>query len=103
MAFLPITKEECVQRGWGEVDFVFITGDSYVDQLLLLQEADMGSKGTGIPQEMSQFSRIRGLLAEIREENSCLSLKDLAVNGHDLMALGITGKAIGRTLNFLLG
>lgn len=31
MAFLPITKEECVQRGWGEVDFVFITGDSYVD------------------------------------------------------------------------
>ena len=31
MAFLPITKEECEQRGWGEVDFVFITGDSYVD------------------------------------------------------------------------
>lgn len=31
MAFLPITKEECEQRGWGEVDFVLITGDSYVD------------------------------------------------------------------------
>ena len=77
-------------------------GEESLDQLMLLQEADMGSKGTGIPQEMSQFSRIRGLLAEIREENSCLSLKDLAVNGHDLMALGITGKAIGRTLNFLL-
>ena len=77
-------------------------GEESLDQLMLLQEADMGSKGTGIPQEMSQFSRIRGLLAEIREENSCLSLKDLAVNGHDLMVLGITGKAIGRTLNFLL-
>lgn len=31
MAFLPITVEECKQRGWDEVDFVFITGDSYVD------------------------------------------------------------------------
>ncbi len=31
MAFLPITKEECEQRGWSDVDFVFITGDSYVD------------------------------------------------------------------------
>ena len=31
MAFLPITKEECEQRGWSNVDFVLITGDSYVD------------------------------------------------------------------------
>ena len=31
MAFLPITKEECEQRGWSDVDFVLITGDSYVD------------------------------------------------------------------------
>ena len=77
-------------------------GEEALDQLLLLQEADMGSKGTGIPKEMGQFSRIRQLLTEIREENSCLSLKDLAVNGHDLMALGITGKSIGRTLNTLL-
>ena len=39
---------------------------------------------------------------EIKAENACLSLKDLALNGHDLMALGITGKAIGETLNALL-
>lgn len=31
MAFLPITKEEMLQRGWNEVDFVLVTGDSYVD------------------------------------------------------------------------
>jgi tRNA nucleotidyltransferase (CCA-adding enzyme) len=29
-------------------------------------------------------------------------LKDLAVNGHDLMALGIRGKAVGEALNRLL-
>ena len=62
----------------------------------------MGSKGTGKPEEMAQFDRIRSLMAQIREENACLSLKDLAVNGHDLMELGYSGKAIGETLKGLL-
>ena len=73
-----------------------------LENLLTLQEADMGSKGTGVPAEMDQFPAIRSLLEDIRQENTCLSLKDLAVNGYDLMALGITGKAIGQTLNALL-
>ena len=77
-------------------------GEEAIDQLLLLQEADMGSKGTGKPEEMAQFSRIRGVLEEIKAENTCLSLKDLAVNGHDLTALGFRGKAIGQMLNHLL-
>ena len=29
--FLPITKEEMLDRGWDEVDFVYVTGDAYVD------------------------------------------------------------------------
>ena len=39
---------------------------------------------------------------EIRQEDACLQIKDLAVNGHDLMALGLSGKAIGQMLNRLL-
>ena len=31
MAFLPITIEEVKERGWDYVDFVLVTGDSYVD------------------------------------------------------------------------
>lgn len=31
MAFLPITIEDVKARGWDEIDFVFVTGDSYVD------------------------------------------------------------------------
>lgn len=31
MAFLPITKKEMEQRGWDTPDFVFVTGDAYVD------------------------------------------------------------------------
>lgn len=29
--FLPINKQEMLDRGWKEVDFVYVTGDSYVD------------------------------------------------------------------------
>ena len=77
-------------------------GRPLLDKLLLLQEADMGSKGTGRPEEMSQFSQIRSILSEIEAENACFSLKDLAVNGNDLLSLGLSGRAIGETLNALL-
>ena len=77
-------------------------GAETVKSLLLLQESDMGSKGTGNAQEMEQFSEIRRLIAEIEDEDACLSLKDLAVKGNDLMALGLTGRKIGETLSFLL-
>ena len=73
-----------------------------IEKLLVLQEADMGSKGTGKPEEMAQFAQIRGLLEEIKTENACLTVKDLAVNGNDLMALGYQGRGIGNCLNALL-
>ena len=62
----------------------------------------MGSKGTGEEQDFDQFRRIRALLEEIRAENACLTLRDLAVNGKDMMALGLRGAEIGKTLNALL-
>ena len=77
-------------------------GGEAVELLLRLQEADMAGKGVDEPIAMEQFPVLRRLIGEILEEDSCLSLRDLAVNGHDLMALGLTGKAIGQTLNRLL-
>ena len=29
--FLPITRQEALDRGWEELDFVCVTGDAYVD------------------------------------------------------------------------
>ena len=29
--FLPITRDECLERGWDAPDFVYVTGDAYVD------------------------------------------------------------------------
>lgn len=31
MAFLPMNAKEMLDRGWNEVDFVYVCGDSYVD------------------------------------------------------------------------
>lgn len=77
-------------------------GMENVRALLALQRADMGSKGTGESQDDALFSRIEAVLCEIEAENACLSLKDLAVRGQDMMALGLRGSAIGQTLNALL-
>jgi hypothetical protein len=70
-------------------------------QIVTLQEADFGSKGVE-EGEASHFPHIRRLMEEILAENACLTLQDLAVNGRDLMELGITGRAIGETLHSLL-
>ena len=29
--FLPISREDCDKRGWGVPDFVYVSGDAYVD------------------------------------------------------------------------
>ena len=77
-------------------------GSENLNRLLRLQEADWFGRGLEEIRENGDFSEIRQILSEIEAENACLSLKDLAVNGHDLMALGITGPEIGKILNLLL-
>ena len=29
--FLPVTRKEMKERGWEQADFVYVTGDAYVD------------------------------------------------------------------------
>ncbi len=50
-------------------------------------------------QELDQAERI---LEEVLEQEACFSLKQLAVRGGDLVAMGLSGPAIGRMLNCLL-
>ena len=75
-------------------------GEEALRQLIALQRADFCSKGT--TGEPGDFDELLTLLDEIVAENACLSIKDLAVNGHDLMALGISGPEIGKKLSVLL-
>ena len=75
-------------------------GETPLRQLLALQQADFNGKG--VLGESPPFEKILTLLDEILAKNACLRVTDLAVNGHDLMALGITGPAVGQTLDQLL-
>ena len=93
---LPQPDKKYLRRHLGRL------GWETMELLLQLQEADTLATGTGHEAELALFSEIHGILEEIRSENACLSLRDLAVNGHDLMALGYQGKAIGQTLSQLL-
>ena len=77
-------------------------GQPVLEQLLALQRADYSSKGTGTPEEAAVFDEIANLLEEILAENACLSLKDLAINGRDLIELGFApGKQLGSCLDHL--
>lgn len=69
--------------------------------LLHLQQADFSSKGT--KEKTDLFDTVRSLLEEIQSEDACLTVKDLAINGRDLMELGFTpGPGIRACLEQLL-
>ena len=93
---LPQPEKKFLRRWLGKL------GWDTMDALLYLQIADSIATGTDHEAELSLFGEVRSLLQQIREEDSCLSIKDLALNGHDLMALGYSGKAIGQSLTLLL-
>ena len=78
-------------------------GFDAMEKLLDLQEADMTSKGTGEEEGRNFFPQIRALLMQIRAEEDVLAVKDLAVTGNDLLALGLRGKQIGQALDIVLG
>ena len=78
-------------------------GEETVRQMLALQHADFGSKGTGTAAEEKVFDQIEACLEEILAQNACLGLKDLAVNGKDLMAIGFpSDPRLGNCLQQLL-
>ena len=58
---------------------------------------------TGTFEKASQFEVIYAELLRAKQNGECISLKELAVNGRDLMECGIeSGTEIGKTLNGLL-
>ena len=77
-------------------------GPENVKLLLALQRADFGGKGTENPGEDAYFESVSRTLEALLAEESCLKIKDLAISGHDLMALGLSGREIGQCLQFLL-
>ena len=52
--------------------------------------------------ELMNIDEMINIIRQIKEDNECIKLSDLAVNGYDLINLGFYGKEIGYTLNHLL-
>ena len=95
MTKLEPTKK-CIRRWLSRL------GLETLEDLLTLQQADTGGKGQDRTDELEQFTVLRTMIEEILAEESCLSLKDLAVSGNDLLALGFEGRQIGEKLQYLL-
>ena len=77
-------------------------GKDAVYDLLALQKADFASKGVADTQPA--FAQTEEALAQIGQEDACLTSADLAINGRDILALGVEpGPHIGACMTFLLG
>ncbi len=75
-------------------------GEDMTYQLLQLQKADAESTGVVSTHDLDEVEQ---LLEQIMEEDACLTVKDLAINGNDLLAAGFTaGPVIGMCMGFLL-
>lgn len=79
-------------------------GEDLFPLLLEVKEADMLAQSTFRREEKkAHIGRVRELYAEILEHKDCLTLRDLAVNGNDLIKYGVRpGKEIGRILHEML-
>ncbi len=75
------------------------------EELLLLarlMRADSKGTGTRMHEECPSADRLEEIVLRLQAEKPCLLVTDLAVNGHDLLALGYEPKEIGKTLKHLL-
>lgn len=79
-------------------------GEEGLDRLISVHMADGIAKGTLHPEVPNAWARdMRKAVAEVLSERPCFTLKDLAVNGRDLMAEGVAkGPLLGQTLSRLL-
>ncbi|MBU4541330.1 MAG: HD domain-containing protein [Acetobacterium sp.] len=71
--------------------------------LIAIKRGDNLAKASKYHSRLESLQRLEALLDQVIAEKACFSLKDLAVNGHDLIGLGIkNGEEIGRILKLLL-
>ena len=78
-------------------------GEETLRAMIALQKADHGGKGIDRDPANADLNEVSAVLDEVVAECACLHIKDLAINGQDLMELGFTpGPKLGDCLNTLL-
>lgn len=77
--------------------------DADILRLLEIKRCDRLAHAPNFREMPPELALIPSVIAEIRAEDACLSLRTLAIGGADLMALGIPeGKQVGEMLHTLL-
>jgi tRNA nucleotidyltransferase (CCA-adding enzyme) len=76
--------------------------DSFIE-LLEVQKADaMGQNRIYLDKRILKLDNIKKIYNEIRNSNQCLDKKNMAINGHDLILIGIEpGKTMKNMLEYL--
>ena len=77
-------------------------GPEVLAQLLAVKRADNLAQAPAYHRRQRELDDVERLMQEILAENPCFSLAQLAANGRDMTALGLTGPAVGKMLRRLL-
>ena len=76
-------------------------GEGRFRDLLAIKKGDAVGQGTH-PEDIAWLYDMETRLNRILAADACLSLRQLAVNGNDMAALGLSGPAVGEMLRALL-
>ncbi|MGN0648389.1 MAG: CCA tRNA nucleotidyltransferase [Oscillospiraceae bacterium] len=79
-------------------------GDELTEQLILLHRADVSAQAEHLrAQRIQAADALLHTLMELRQQNACMTLKDLQINGKDIIAMGAhEGQIIGACLNAVM-
>ena len=77
-------------------------GEEDLRRLLAVKRADNLAQAPAYQGRQRELEQVEAVLDRLVKENACVSLRQLAVSGQDLLALGYAGPAVGRELNQLL-
>ena len=78
-------------------------GEELFLELIEVQIADaMAQNKRYLEERIVKFDNIKRIYSNIKSENQCLNKRNMAINGHDLILLGMTpGKDMKNMLNYL--
>jgi tRNA nucleotidyltransferase (CCA-adding enzyme) len=78
-------------------------GDDLFPIFLEVQWADNSAKSEfGLDDKFDRVQAVSDVYDDVLKNRDCVKLSDLAINGNDVLALGVTGKEVGRILNLAL-
>lgn len=90
---LPIQPEKKqVRRLAGKL------GVDSLRRLITLHKADTNGQSAICQGRIEEYTQVETVLDALLAEQACFSLKDLAINGRDVIALGLSGREIGQAL-----